>query len=80
MTDLKPCPFCGAKLIFTQSVWIDKSGNLREDRYWLHDDVACVLNEANVLFSIGAGDARPEYDYPGENALKWNKRYNEKEV
>lgn len=79
---IKPCPFCGRKMVFHNPKWIDKYGKQREERYWMHEEYdgmdECVLDKIRMPFTIGAGDARFDGDgnmiYPGEYAEDWNKR------
>lgn len=81
MTDkLKPCPFCGRKMVFYRDKYINKYGKEITEQYYLHEDEQeweepCILDEICMPFVIGAGDATE--DYIGEYAEKWNKRAGE---
>lgn len=74
MNDPKPCPFCGGKLNFYRENYVNLFGKRIIKQYWMHDDTDCVLNDINQPFVLGAEDANPETDYPGEYAEKWNRR------
>lgn len=76
MNKLKPCPFCGRKMIFHKDKYTNKYGKVIIKKYYMHeetdDEDNCILDEICMPFVIGAGDATD--DYIGEYAEKWNKR------
>jgi predicted RNA-binding Zn-ribbon protein involved in translation (DUF1610 family) len=78
---LKPCPFCGRRMIFYREENVNRLGNTYFHQYFMHDysgdteeSVSCMLDDVTQVFSIPAGDARPETGYIGEYATAWNKR------
>lgn len=76
---LKPCPFCGRKMVFIKENNITKSGEKTITQYYIHEDYDisegdCVLDEIYMPFVIGAGDADEASWYIGEYAKKWNER------
>ncbi len=70
MNELKPCPFCGRKMKFYKSEYINKYGNKVVEQYYMHeeseDNTPCILDEICMPFVIGAGDSKPEEGYIGE--------------
>lgn len=74
--ELKPCPFCGRKMVFYREEYINKHGHIVVEQYYMHEnkDVKCVLDEICMPFTIGAGDAKPEEGCIGEYAELWNRR------
>lgn len=73
--ELKPCPFCGGKMIFHKHTYTNKYGEEITNQYYMHEDEECILNEIMMPFVIGAGDATDEYI--GSLAQQWNKRADE---
>ncbi len=91
---LKPCPFCGRKMVFHKDTYTNKYGKQVTKQYYMHEDYdinkeeSCILDEINMPFVIGAGDARPnqcqyrlscwhwrpDTGYIGEYGEKWNRR------
>ena len=73
-TELKRCPFCGRKMVFHKEEYINKYGHKVKEQYYMHEEkeARCVLDEINMPFIIGAGDATD--DYIGEYAELWNER------
>lgn len=76
---LKPCPFCGRNMIFIKENRITKSGKKVTEQYYLHEEYdiskgECILDELDMPFVIGAGDADEISGYIGEYAQKWNER------
>lgn len=78
---LKPCPFCGNKMVFIKEMHRNKKAeHIYVSQYYLHEDSNkdCILDEIMTPFSIGAGDAKPEKNDIGELGLKWNQRIENK--
>lgn len=73
--ELKPCPFCGRKMIFYKDEYKNKYGQKVVMQYYLHENkkAECVLDKICMPFSIGAGDATTD-SYTGEYAKLWNLR------
>ena len=78
---LLPCPFCKRRMVFQREECINHHGKPYIHQYYMHDysekdidSLRCVLDEVSEVFSIPAGDARPEDGYIGEYAELWNKR------
>lgn len=77
---LKPCPFCGRKMAFYRETHTNKYGKQVVQQYYLHEDYdiyhdeSCILDEIDMPFTIGAGDANPGTGYIGEYAEDWNRR------
>lgn len=74
---LKPCPFCGRKMIFVKETNTNSMGDEITIQYYIHDNVLeskCILDEIEMPFTIGAGDANENTGYIGEYATLWNKR------
>lgn len=78
---LKSCPFCGRRMIFQRDECVNKYGTPYVQQYYMHDypegdddSVRCVLDEACEVFTIPAGDARPDTGEIGEYAKLWNQR------
>lgn len=74
---LKPCPFCGRKMIFVKEANTNSIGHEITIQYYMHDNVLeskCILDELEMPFTIGAGDANDNTGYIGEYAILWNKR------
>ena len=82
---LSPCPFCGRKMVFYKETHRNKYGKQVVHQYYLHEDYdiyheeSCILDEIDMPFTIGAGDANPETRYIGEYAEKWNRQQQENE-
>lgn len=82
--NLRPCPFCGRKMVFYRETHTNKYGKQVVQQYYLHEDYdiyhdeSCILDEIDMPFTIGAGDANPGTGYIGEYAEKWNKRWDNK--
>lgn len=70
--ELKPCPFCGGKMIFHKDTYTNKYGKQVTEQYYMHEKEGCILDELMMPFVIGAGDATN--NYIGEYAEKWNRR------
>lgn len=74
------CPFCGGGFEFVREITEYDNGDRRTIQYWLHKPPKyesrdyCIL-ELTGVFTLGAGDARPEDGYIGESAEMWNRRY-----
>lgn len=79
-TELKPCPFCGRKMVFHKDTYTNKYGKQVTEQYYMHEDYdvskedSCILDDIDMPFTIGAGDARPDTGYIGEYGEKWNRR------
>ena len=77
---LKPCPFCGRKMVFHKHTYTNKYGKQVTEQYYMHEDYdlrteeSCLLDDINQPFTIGAGDANENFGYIGEYATKWNKQ------
>lgn len=77
---LKPCPFCGRKMVFHKNTYTNKYGKQVTEQYYMHEDYdinkeeSCILDDIDMPFTIGAGDARPDTGYIGEYGEKWNTR------
>ena len=77
---LKPCPFCRRKMVFHKDTYTNKYGKQVTKQYYMHEDYdinkeeSCILDEINMPFVIGAGDAHPDTGYIGEYGEKWNTR------
>lgn len=76
---LKPCPFCGRKMIFIKEVHWTKTKHEVTSQYYMHEEYdvlqgECILDCIEMPFTLGAGDAREETGYIGEYAEKWNER------
>lgn len=77
---LKPCPFCGRKMVFYKHSYTNKYGKSVTEKYYMHEDYdlyheeTCILDDINQPFAIGAGDANEMTGYIGEYATKWNDR------
>jgi hypothetical protein len=76
---LKPCPFCGRNMIFIKETHTNKKGKKITEQYYMHEKYnilkgECILDEIDMPFTIGAGDADEENGYIGEYAQKWNER------
>ncbi len=77
---IKPCPFCGRKMVFHKEIRINKYGKQVTYQYYLHEDYdiyhdeSCILDEIDMPFTIGAGDANPDTGYIGKYAEDWNRR------
>lgn len=75
---LKPCPFCGRKMVFHKETYTNKYGKPITRQYYMHEDYdinkdePCILDEVCEPFTIGVGDATE--DYIGEYAELWNRR------
>lgn len=72
--ELKPCPFCGRKMVFHKEEYVNRYGNKVTEQYYMHEEKegVCILDEINMPFTIGAGDATE--NYIGEYAELWNRR------
>ena len=76
--ELKPCPFCGRKMVFCKETHKNKNGKQITKQYYMHEEYDiykednCILDEICMPFVIGAGDATE--NYIGEYAEKWNRR------
>lgn len=79
--ELKPCPFCGRKMVFHREEYekhIIKNGRkvVRKvvEQYYMHEDkeAKCILDEICMPLVIGAGDATD--GYIGEYPELWNRR------
>lgn len=83
---LKPCPFCGRKMIFYKETYKNMHGRRCTRQYYMHEDYdinqeeSCILDDIDMPFTIGAGDARPDTGYIGEYGEKWNRRTAEVKV
>lgn len=79
-TELKPCPFCGRKMVFHTNTYTNKYGKQVTEQYYMHEDYdinkeeSCILDEIDMPFTLGAGDANPDNGYIGEYGEKWNRR------
>ena len=76
---MKPCPFCGRKMILYSNRHKRDNGRIYQEMYFMHEDYdinidTCILDEIGMPFTIGAGDAKPEEGYLGEYAELWNRR------
>lgn len=77
---LKPCPFCGRKMVFYKETYKNMHGRQCTRQYYMHEDYdinkeeSCILDDIDMPFTIGAGDARPDTGYIGEYGEKWNRR------
>lgn len=77
---LKPCPFCGRKMVFHKEIRTNRDRRKVVLQYYMHDDsgsakvVDCILDDICMPFVIGAGDAAPDTGYIGEYAVMWNRR------
>ena len=77
---LKPRPFCGRKMVFHKDTHTNKYGKQVTEQYYMHEDYdinneeSCILDDIDMPFIIGAGDARPDTGYIGEYGEKWNRR------
>lgn len=77
---LKPCPFCGRKMVFYRHTYVNKHNHKITEQYYMHEDYdihhdkSCILDDIDQPFVIGAGDANPTTGYIGEYAQKWNER------
>lgn len=77
---LKPCPFCGRKMVFYRHTYVNKHNHKITEQYYMHKDYniyhkkSCILDDINQPFVIGAGDADETTGYIGEYAQKWNER------
>lgn len=74
---LKPCPFCGKKMTFIKETKVNSKGDKITTQYYMHENVLesrCILDEIDMPFVIGAGDANGKTGYIGEYASLWNKR------
>ena len=78
---LKPCPFCGRKMVFHREEYekhINRNGRkvVRKvvEQYYMHEEkeAKCILDEICMPLVIGAGDATD--DYIGEYPELWNRR------
>lgn len=80
---LKPCPFCGRKMVFHKETHTNRYGRKVVHQYYMHDDsdsakvADCILDNICMPFVIGAGDADPDTGYLGEYAVMWNDRKKE---
>lgn len=79
--ELKPCPFCGRKMVFHRGEYekhIIENGRkvVRKvvEQYYMHEDkeAKCILDEICMPLVIGVGDATD--DYIGEYPELWNRR------
>ena len=72
--ELKPCPFCGRKMVFHREEFINKYGQKVVHQYYMHEEkeTKCILDEICMPLVIGAGDATDEYI--GGYAELWNRR------
>ena len=59
---------------FHREEYTNKYGNRIVEQYWMHDETDCILNDIDMPFVMGAGDANVETGYIGEYAEKWNRR------
>lgn len=72
---LKPCPFCGRKMIFYKHTYINKHNHKVTEQYYMHEDYdihqekSCILDDINQPFVIGAGDI---VRYEKHNKIKGN--------
>lgn len=77
---LKPCPFCGRKMVFYRETHTNKYKHQVTYQYYMHEDYdssnaeSCILDEINMPFTLGAGDASQDTGYIGEYGIKWNER------
>lgn len=77
---LKLCPFCGRKMVFYREEHTNRDGKQVVHQYYMHEDYdssneeSCILDEINMPFTLGAGDANPDTGYIGEYGIKWNER------
>lgn len=72
--ELKPCPFCGRKMVFHKEEFVNRHGKKVTEQYYTHEEKesVCILDEINMPFTIGAGDATE--NYIGEYPELWNRR------
>lgn len=83
---LKPCPFCGRKMVFYRHTYVNKHNHQVTEQYYMHEDYdihqekSCILDDINQPFVIGAGDANETTGYIGKYATKWNERIDRKET
>ncbi len=83
---LKPCPFCGRKMVFYRHTYVNKHNHQVTEQYYMHENYdihqekSCILDDINQPFVIGAGDADATTGYIGEYAMKWNERIDRKET
>ena len=77
---LKLCPFCGRKMVFYREEHMNRDGKQVVHQYYMHEDYdssneeSCILDEINMPFTLGAGDANQDTGYIGEYGIKWNER------
>ena len=77
---LKRCPFCGRKMVFRKETYVNKHGKQVTSQYYMHEEYdmykeeQCILDEINMPFTLGAGDANPDTGYIGEYGEKWNEQ------
>lgn len=79
---LKPCPFCGRKMVFVLEKGTNRYGFEFVRKYYTHDNSdkskpICFLDELKYqhpFFKIDAEDAEPNVGYIGQYAEKWNMR------
>lgn len=76
---LKPCPFCGRKMVFIKEPYSTKAGYKGDLQYFMHEHYEvgvddCILDEISGAFTIAAGDAKEDIGYVGLYGELWNKR------
>lgn len=77
---LRLCPFCGRKMVFYRETHTNKYEHQVTHQYYMHEDYdssneeSCILDEIDMPFTLGAGDANPDTGYIGEYGMKWNER------
>lgn len=77
---LKPCPFCKRNMMFMRGMHRNKMGHYYVSQCYMHADdksEECILDDLMMPLCLGAGDARPEDDFLGEYAEKWNNSLSE---
>ena len=64
MLELKPCPFCGSKLVGKEEIWRNPHTNItKKQMVYLHPHTSCVLDYQRFHF----------YAHP-EKIDAWNRR------
>lgn len=52
---LKPCPFCGRKMVFHKNTYTNKYGKQVTEQYYMHEDYdiskedSCILDEIDIF-------------------------------